>query len=125
MRAILPLPGTPARKGLVIRITELALPLDYTPEALRAAVLKRLRIRDDELLDLTLFKRSHDARKKHTGILFICIVDVTLTDEPAVLKRFARDRQIAVAPDTNYHPVAKAPGGLTERPIVIGFGPGG
>ena len=78
----------------MIRITELALPLDYTPEALRAAVVKRLKIRDAELLELTLFKRSYDARKKNTGILFICIVDVKVADEAAVLKRFARDRQI-------------------------------
>jgi uncharacterized protein len=109
----------------VIRITELPLPLDYTPEVLRAAVVKRLKIRDADLLELTLFKRSYDARKKNTGILFICIVDVKVPDEAAVLKRFARDRQIGPAPDTAYHPVAKAPTTSTERPIVIGFGPGG
>jgi hypothetical protein len=109
----------------VIRITELPLPLDYTPEVLRQAVVRRLKIRDEDLVELTLFKRSYDARKKNTGILFICIVDATLSDEPAVLKRFARDRQIAPAPDTSYHTVAKAPAALTERPLVIGFGPGG
>ena len=49
---------------------------------------------DADLLELTLFKRSYDARKKNTGILFICIVDVTVTDEAEVLKRLARDRQI-------------------------------
>jgi len=109
----------------VIRITELPLPLDYTPEALRAAVVKRLKIRDTELLEHTLFKRSYDARKKNTGILFICIVDVKVADEAAVLRRFAQDRQIGLAPDTSYRPVAKAPADLAERPIVIGFGPGG
>ena len=107
----------------MIRITELALPLDYTPEALRQAVVKRLKIRDADLLELTLFKRSYDARKKNTAILFICIVDVKLADEAAVLKRFARDRQISIAPDTSYHPVAKAPPASTERPLVVGFGP--
>jgi uncharacterized FAD-dependent dehydrogenase len=114
----------------VIRITELPLPLDYTPEALRAAVVKRLKIRDAELLELTLFKRSYDARKKNTGILFICIVDVKLADEAAVLKRFSRDRQMGVAPDTSYHPVAKAPAASMGRPqadppLIIGFGPAG
>jgi uncharacterized FAD-dependent dehydrogenase len=109
----------------LIRITELQLPLDYTPEVLRAAVVKRLRIRDADLVDLTLFKRSYDARKKNAGIFFICIVDVKVADEAAVLARFAKDRQIGIAPDTDYHPVAKAPAGLEERPLVIGFGPGG
>jgi uncharacterized FAD-dependent dehydrogenase len=109
----------------VIRITELALPLDYTPETMRQAIVKRLSLRDADLLEYTLFKRSYDARKKNTGILFVCIVDVKVADEAAVLKRFARDRQISVAPDTGYHPVAKAPAMLEERPVVVGFGPGG
>src|SRR6188768_4406525 len=121
----LPLPGTRARKSHVLRITELPLPLDYTPETLRAVVVKRLKIRDADLLDFTLFKRSYDARKKNTGILFICIVDAKVADEAAVLQRFAQDRQVGPAPDTSYHPVAKAPADLAERPIVIGFGPGG
>jgi uncharacterized protein len=109
----------------VIRITELALPLDYTPEALRQAIVRRLKIRDAELLDYTLFKRSYDARKKNTGILFICIVDAKVADEAAVLEAHSRDRHIGLSPDTSYHPVAKAPAQLTERPLVIGFGPGG
>jgi uncharacterized FAD-dependent dehydrogenase len=109
----------------LIRITELALPLDYTPEALRAAILKRLKIRDADLLEFTLFKRSYDARKKNTGILFICIVDAAVVDEARVLARFARDPQVSVAPDTAYHPLAKAPDNPADRPIVVGFGPGG
>jgi len=109
----------------VIRITELPLPLDYTPEGLRRAVVERLAIADDALLDLTLFKRSYDARKKNSGILFICIVDVQVRDEAAVLRRNARDRSIGVAPDTTYHPVAQAPASLRERPLVVGFGPCG
>ena len=109
----------------VLRITELMLPLDYTPEALRQAVLRRLSITDSELLDLTLFKRSYDARKKHSGILFVCIVDATVRDESAVLHRCARDRNVSVAPDTDYHPVAQAPALIRDRPLVVGFGPCG
>ena len=108
----------------MIRITELPLPLDYPPDALRRAVLNRLQIRDPDLLEVTLFKRSYDARKKN-AIKFICIVDVLVNEEAAVLKRFARDAQIKPAPDTSYHPVAQAPATLKDRPLVVGFGPGG
>jgi uncharacterized FAD-dependent dehydrogenase len=108
----------------LIRITELALPLDYPPDALRKAVIKRLQLRDTDLLDVQLFKRSYDARKKN-AIKFICIVDVAVRDEAAVLARFARDAQVKPAPDTSYHPVAQAPVSLKERPLVVGFGPGG
>src|SRR3954470_6619458 len=112
-------PGSP-----LIRISELPLPLDYTPDALRAAILKRLRIHDADLLEVALFKRSYDARKKH-AIKFICIIDVSVRDEMLVLERFARDAQVKPAPDTSYHPVAKAPATLKDRPLVVGFGPGG
>jgi len=108
----------------VIRITELALPLEYPPDALRKAVIKRLQIRDADLLDVQLFKRSYDARKK-SAIKFICIVDVAVNDEAAVLTRFVRDAQVKPAPDTSYHPVAQAPATLKDRPLVVGFGPGG
>jgi uncharacterized FAD-dependent dehydrogenase len=108
----------------VIRISELALPLDYPPDALRKAVLKRLQIRDADLIEVNLFKRSYDARKK-SAIKFVCIVDVAVGDESAVLQRFARDAHVKPAPDTAYHPVARAPAELRERPLVVGFGPGG
>jgi uncharacterized protein len=108
----------------VIRINELAVPLDYTPQSLRRAVLERLALEDSDLQSLTLFKRSPDARRRN-AIVFICIVDVQLRDEAAVLRRFEGDRHVGPAPDTSYHPVARAPASLKERPLVVGFGPGG
>src|SRR5690606_27569921 len=45
--------------------------------------------------------------------------------EDQLLQRFANDTHIRPAPDTNYYPVAEAPSDLTERPLVIGFGPCG
>ncbi len=109
----------------MIRLTELSLPLEHPPEALRAAIVERLRIADADLLDYRLFKRSYDARKKHAEITFVYILDLTLRDEAAVLARFADDVHVRPAPDTAYHPVAQAPGDLGERPVIVGFGPCG
>lgn len=109
----------------MIRINELQLPLDHPPEALRSAVLARLKISDTQLVDFTVFKRSYDARKKNSEITFVYIIDVQVQGEDRVLERFARDRNIRPAPDTGYYPVAQAPEDLRERPIVIGFGPCG
>jgi uncharacterized FAD-dependent dehydrogenase len=119
------LPETPARKTPVIRITELPLPLDYTPEVLRRAVVTRLGIPAGDLVDLALFKRSYDARRRNSAICFVCIVDATVRDEASVLQRLSRDRQVGVSPDTRYHPVAQAPAQLAERPLIVGFGPCG
>jgi uncharacterized FAD-dependent dehydrogenase len=109
----------------MIRITELSLPLDADNSALRRAIVTRLKISDPDLLDFKVFKRSYDARKKNDAILFVYIIDLQARDEAAILKRFARDHNVRPAPDTNYHPVGQAPPTLTERPLVVGFGPCG
>ncbi len=109
----------------MIRITELALPLDHPPEALRPTITRRLGIADKDLIDFTVFKRSYDARKKNTEITFVYIIDLSANNESSILARLAGDAHIRPAPDTGYYPVASAPEDLTERPVIIGFGPCG
>jgi len=109
----------------MIRITELALPLDHPADALRKAIVERLKIKDADLLDFTMFKRSYDARKKNSEIKFVYIIDLKANNEERILARFADDINVRPAPDTNYYPVCQAPADLTERPLVIGFGPCG
>jgi uncharacterized FAD-dependent dehydrogenase len=109
----------------MIRITELSLPIDHAPADLRQAIVRRLNIADNALIEYTVFKRSYDARKKNSEILFVYIVDVTVADEAAVLQRFSDDNHVRPAPDTRYKPVAAAPADLTERPVIVGFGPCG
>ena len=109
----------------MIRINELQLPLDHPAEALRQAIIARLGIKDAELLDFSVFKRSYDARKKNSEITFVYIIDADVADEDKVLGRLAEDRNIRVSPDTGYYPVGQGPEGLSERPLVVGFGPCG
>ena len=108
----------------MLRLTELKLPLDHPPEALRAAILKRLELADDALLGFSIFKRSYDARKKH-ALLLVYAVDVEVMNEAALLKKFRNDRHLAPTPDMDYRFVGHAPDSLSERPIVVGFGPCG
>ena len=109
----------------MIRIIELSLPLDHPGDALRAAIVRRLGIAEADLLDYTVFKRSYDARKKNSAIVFVYIVDVEVRNEVEILRRLAHDRKLGPAPDTSYHPVGRAPAGLRERPVIVGFGPCG
>ena len=108
----------------MLRLTELKLPLDHPPEALRAAILQRLELADDALVGFSIFKRSYDARKKH-ALLLIYAVDVEVRNEAALLKKFRNDRHLAPAPDMDYRFVGHAPENLRERPLVVGFGPCG
>lgn len=112
-------------QAFMIRITELALPIDHSPADLRNAVLQRLGIEESALLDYSLFKRSYDARKKNSDILFVYVIDATVADEAGLLERFRSDNNVRPAPDTRYKTVAAAPPDLPDRPIVIGFGPCG
>ncbi|MCI8209500.1 hypothetical protein AUC61_08130 [Pseudomonas sp. S25] len=109
----------------MLRITELKLPIDHPDEDLRPALLQRLGITSDELLEFTLFKRSYDARKKSSELCFIYTIDFQVQDEAALLSRLADDRHVNPAPDISYKVVGHAPEGLTERPVVVGFGPCG
>jgi len=109
----------------MLRITELTLPIDHAETALVTAIQRRLKLVEGELLDFTLFKRSYDARRKHLGLSFVYTIDCTLRDEAAVLARLDGDRHVGIAPDTAYHPVCVAPVQLSQRPLVIGFGPCG
>ncbi|MEW6589697.1 MAG: NAD(P)/FAD-dependent oxidoreductase [Pseudomonadota bacterium] len=108
----------------MLRLTEIKLPLDHPPEALRAAILQRFGIRDDALLAVHIFKRSYDARKKH-ALLLVYTVDVEVANEAALLKKFRNDAHVKPSPDMDYRFVGHAPDTLDERPIVVGFGPCG
>lgn len=113
----------------MIRLTDITLPLDHGPDALRAAVLARLGIGAERLLGLRVARRSHDARKRG-AITLIYSVDAEVADEAALLHAAQADPAIArprfrPTPDSDYRPVAAAPPGLDPRPIVIGSGPCG
>lgn len=107
-----------------MRLTEIKLPLDHPPEALRAAILDRLGISNDELLDFTIFKRSYDARNKN-AIQLIYIVDAEVQQKDMLLKKFEGHLHIKPAPDMNYRFVTQASTNHGHRPVVIGMGPCG
>jgi uncharacterized FAD-dependent dehydrogenase len=114
----------------MIRITELSLPWGdpteaRTRDALRRAILKRLGLREPDLESFTVFKRSHDARRKDRELSFVYIVDVAVRDEARVLAAHRDDRQVMPSPDTDFQPPPRSTGQLTDRPLVVGFGPCG
>jgi uncharacterized FAD-dependent dehydrogenase len=101
----------------MLRLTDIKLPLDHPPEALKAAILKKLKLPAEALADWRVFKRGHDARNRQ-AIAYIYTVDVTLKDE----SRAPKDAR--PTPDMAYRPVAQAPAQF-QRPLVIGAGPCG
>ena len=114
----------------MIRIAELRLPLAQAPSplpALRAAAAAKLGLAPEALAEVSVFKRSFDARKAE--LLAVYIVDVALADaaaEPALLARLAADPHVQATPDMAWHPpVGPHADWQGERPVVVGFGPCG
>ena len=110
----------------MLRINELRLPLDHSRAALELAILKKLDIPAASLIEFSVFKRSHDARKKH-AMLFVYSVDVVVRDEAALLNKLRGDTALKISPDTGYHFIGHARTGSTptHRPVIVGFGPCG
>lgn len=135
----------------MLRLTDIQLPLDHAPEALEAAILKRLGITAADLRGFSVAKRSYDARKRG-AIKLIYAVDVDTPRETELLAheaagedgsdnasrgpghRGGRGRRraspvsrikLGPTPDTTYRLVARAPSTLPQRPVVIGTGPCG
>ena len=112
----------------MLRLSELRLPLEHGSNDLQEAVLRRLRIPPDQLLEHRLVKRSIDARRRDR-IQVIYSVDVAVRSEAAVLRRHRGNPRIRTAPDTRYRMVAKAPPAFPvspeQRPVVVGAGPCG
>ena len=114
----------------MLRLSEIKLPLDHSEAALSKAVADRLGLVEQDLLTLTVFKRSYDARKKN-NILLIYQLDVELSEvaEKKMLEKFSAQSSVRQAPDTRYHFVTQAqsdfPLNDQQRPIIIGFGPCG
>ncbi len=113
----------------MLRLNEIKLPLAATPEddraALRAAIVARLKVPDDDILSFDVYRRSYDARQK-SKVLLVYTLDVALRDEEALRHKFRSDPRVIVTPDTSYKFVARAPTDWCGvRPVVIGTGPCG
>ena len=115
---------------LSLRLNDVKLPLDHGPEAMAAAVALALGVAATEIADISVYKRSYDARNK-SAIVLIYSLDVTLTADARdrVLAAFPGSNKVFPSPDTTYQFVAQAgadfPAAGQQRPLVIGFGPCG
>ena len=109
----------------MIRVHQIALPLDHPFEALPKAVAKRPEAAAEALGELQPFRRSVDARHKG-AIELVYSVDVPVADEAAVLGRLRRDSRVMATPDPLVRPSIPAPvayaNGNRPRPVVVGAG---
>lgn len=106
----------------MIRLSNVSLPLDYNDEIISNKVCKELNISKSNIENISIFKRSIDARKKD-NIQFIFTFDVNVNvNENSVINR-SRSNNVTIATPYEYNvPQCKK---LNKRPLIVGFGPCG
>jgi uncharacterized FAD-dependent dehydrogenase len=108
----------------MLRVSEIKLPLDHGADALKSALLRKLRMSASDPVNFAVYKRGVDARKK-SAILYVYIVDAEVEDEAEVLRRVQNDPHVTRTPDLDYPGATRAPSVPFLRPVVIGAGPCG
>lgn len=103
----------------MIRINNVHLPLDYNDETIKNKTAKELRIDKNSIKNISIFRRSIDARKKD-NIYFLCTVDVNLSvNEDSIIRK---SKNAVKAKPYEYN-VPKWRGGAS--PLIVGMGPAG
>ena len=111
----------------MIRLTELKIPVqqvnDQTELSMISALLKdKYNIRDVDIIEMSLYKKAIDARKKEQ-VFYVYSVDLIVKDEQKLVNR--RYPNLSVVTDEHFDPMITGDIQLKHRPVVIGFGPSG
>lgn len=112
----------------MLRIRDLKLSLDkainYDTEIsnLKRLLLYTFQIKESDILQLELYKKAVDARKKE-HIHFVYSIDLSLKDESKIRK--LNDPRISETPIIQPLNIPSGQEILSKRPVIIGFGPSG
>ncbi len=106
----------------MIKIANIPAPLEYNDGWLRLFSAKKLRIPVGDIKEVTIVRKSTDARKKH-DIKFVLTVLLSVKNETEVLKKNSSNKDVSYYKKEKYLPAFK--GSLSKRPVIVGFGPAG
>ena len=111
----------------MIRVSQLKLPINHTPEDIKQAAAKLLKIKTDKIKDLTIIKKSLDARKN--DLKYIYTVELNLhpdknENEKSLQQKF-KSENITITEQTKYSFSSSGTNSLKVRPVVVGTGPAG
>ena len=106
----------------MIKIPEIALPLDATNSDIIKAAAKQIKVSSNDIKNWRILRRSVDARKKNdVKFVYTVLADVG-NAENAVMKKNRNAKITSYNEEIYVVPEIKKP---EKRPVVIGFGPGG
>lgn len=89
------------------------------PKDIEGALLKKLKMSKQDLLSWSVHRKSVDARKQK--VLFSFIIDAEVRHP----QKYLSNPDVRIAPDEKFTYTPKGNVPLSNRPVVVGFGPGG
>ena len=108
----------------MIRIDQVKIKVSSDAPDIAGAVSSRIGIRESDILEMGIIRRSLDARKK-PDLYYVYSVWVKCTNEDRILKRCYRDTCVTHYEQSKYALPAAGSTVLTDRPVVVGMGPAG
>ena len=106
----------------MLRVSNIKLSIDDDKSKIKSTLIKKLKIKEKELVKYFIYKESIDARKRGK-IDFVYTVDVVVNNESKILKKKLKD--VVEIKQREYIGVASGGQKLENRPVVIGSGPAG
>ena len=103
-----------------LRITQIKLSIDHTPQDLYQAAADHLGIAPAAITAMHVRRQSIDARKR-SDLYFVYTLDLELAPETSINDTSCYRE----APDLGYTPPSPAPKDLGSRPVIVGAGPCG
>ena len=107
----------------MIRIRDISFPPEHDVNQLLYEASRILKISASKIRDISLVRRSVDARKK-PDVKIIYTIDVSVDGNEKKVLKFCGNKRATIAPSVFYKaPKVNFP--VEQRPIVVGFGPAG
>ncbi len=107
----------------MIRLNEIKMPLGCTEEEVKIAAAKALKIKESDIKEFSLSRRSIDSRKKD-NIQLVYSVDIeTDLNEENIIKKFPPNKAF-LTKKYLYEPI-EPKRNFKLRPVIAGFGPAG
>ena len=104
----------------MIRLNDIALPLDYNEDTLKKEAAKKLKTSPDNIKYISLYRRSVDARKKGQ-LRFLASADIKLVQGEKRAVSVCRSASAV----SEYKYIIPQSRRLEKRPVIIGSGPCG
>ncbi len=106
----------------MLRVSNLKLGIDEDISLIKKLIIKKLKIKENELIKYSIYKESIDARKRGR-IDFVYTVDVELKNEKKFINNGIKD--VVEIKEKRYVGVNIGTNKLSTSPVIIGSGPAG